>query len=453
MALGGHNQDGNAGNGGDQAETPQEEKQRLLRQEIMKIQRDTSLTPQDKAKKIQKLMMRSWQQNEDGEDDADADDGKHHDANGQRRRKKQTLEDITQVTYFDEAAGVLGCAHYKRSCKIKAACCKRWYCCRICHDDDQDHQINRYATKKMVCMYCSTIQPVGPNCTSAKCDGRRLTHYYCDVCKFHDDDNTKNIYHCPDCKICRIGKGIGIDRYHCQKCNICLSLEYRDHKCIENSLGSNCPICNVYMFTSRDPVSFMRCGHAIHSACYNSYIRTNFTCPICHKSILSDLSSWIRRMDTLTTISTMPPEYRVAKATICCNDCEQRSTVPYHFIGHKCQNESCGSYNTNVLSTEGMPLFSATGELLSSPAGDVSNSTASSDAAATGEDGAPAAAGPQIPVDQLLHMLEENEMEFFSDEDDDADDDEDDDLLEEDDEEDDEDGGALDTTPSEQHEQ
>jgi len=114
-------------------------------------------------------------------------------------------------------------------------------------------------------------------------DGRRLTHYYCDVCKFHDDDNTKNIYHCPDCKICRIGKGIGIDRYHCQKCNICtssslpaayvrvvrvcvtheltlahvditlvgLSLEYRDHKCIENSLGSNCPICNVYMFTSR----------------------------------------------------------------------------------------------------------------------------------------------------------------------------------------------------------
>jgi hypothetical protein len=127
--------------------------------------------------------------------------------------------------------------------------------------------------------------------------------------------------------------------------------------------------------------------------------------------------------------------------------------VPYHFIGHKCQNESCGSYNTNVLSTEGMPLFSATGELLSSPAGDVSNSAASSDAAATGEDGAPAAAGPQIPVDQLLHMLEENEMEFFSDEDDDADDDEDDDLLEEDDEDDNEDGGALDTTPSEQHEQ
>ena len=133
--------------------------------------------------------------------------------------------------------------------------------------------------------------------------------------------------------------------------------------------------------------------------------------------------------------------------------------MPYHFIGHKCQNESCGSYNTNVLSTEGMPLFSATGELLSSPAGDVSNSAESSDAAATGADGAPAAAvGPQIPVDQLLHMLEENEMEFFSDEDDDEanddDADEDDDLLDEDDDEDDDEGGgALDTTPSEQHEQ
>jgi hypothetical protein len=72
-------------------------------------------------------------------------------------------------------------------------------------------------------------------------------------------------------------------------------------------------------------------------------------------------------MDTLTSISTMPPEYALAKAIIFCNDCEQRATVPYHFIGHKCQNQECGSYNTNILSTESMPLFNAAGELISSP--------------------------------------------------------------------------------------
>jgi hypothetical protein len=109
--------------------------------------------------------------------------------------------------------------------------------------------------------------------------------------------------------------------------------------------------------------------------------------------------------------------------------------VPYHFIGHKCQNESCGSYNTNVLSTEGMPLFSATGELLSSPAGDVSGDDAAAAAATTAE--ATTGDRQQLPVDQVLHMLAENGMEFFSDEEDDDEDDdgedEDEDGVDEDD--------------------
>ena len=35
-------------------------------------------------------------------------------------------------------------------------------------------------------------------------------------CKLWDDDPHKSIYHCNDCGICRIGKGLGKDFFHCK---------------------------------------------------------------------------------------------------------------------------------------------------------------------------------------------------------------------------------------------
>ena len=40
----------------------------------------------------------------------------------------------------------------------------------------------------------------------------------------------------------------------------------------------------------------------------------------------------------------MPEEYRNAKVWVHCNDCEQKSKVPFHVMGGKCGN--CRSYNT-----------------------------------------------------------------------------------------------------------
>ncbi|KAI9753464.1 MAG: hypothetical protein M4579_005148 [Chaenotheca gracillima] len=107
----------------------------------------------------------------------------------------------------------LGCQHYLRNVKLQCAACNRWYTCRFCHDEVEDHSLNRRETKNMLCMLCGTPQPAAESC--AKCE-RRTAHYYCDICKLWDDDSEKSIYHCNDCGICRIGQGLGKDFYHCK---------------------------------------------------------------------------------------------------------------------------------------------------------------------------------------------------------------------------------------------
>lgn len=114
--------------------------------------------------------------------------------------------------------------------------------------------------------------------------------------KFYEDDATKRIYHCPHCGICRLGQvrgawqgrraggpsphcacamqGLDVDYFHCHKCNACMSIAMRDgHKCVEDSLKSDCPICHQHMFTSTTPVTFLPCGHCIHMTCYDQYAR------------------------------------------------------------------------------------------------------------------------------------------------------------------------------------
>ncbi|KAG5455553.1 MAG: hypothetical protein BJ554DRAFT_4997 [Olpidium bornovanus] len=85
--------------------------------------------------------------------------------------------------------------------------------------DDLFRANRRNQTKNMLCMYCSTTQPAAQYCKNERCR-MRLGRYYCNECKLWDDDPRKNIYHCPECKICRIGKGLGEDFFHCKKCNV-----------------------------------------------------------------------------------------------------------------------------------------------------------------------------------------------------------------------------------------
>lgn len=46
-------------------------------------------------------------------------------------------------SYQDEENGVYGCEHYKRNCKVRAACCGSLFPCRFCHDKVSDHSMDR----------------------------------------------------------------------------------------------------------------------------------------------------------------------------------------------------------------------------------------------------------------------------------------------------------------------
>ncbi len=123
-----------------------------------------------------------------------------------------TLEDI-QGENDDTGYRPFGCEHYRRNVKLQCSKCSRWYTCRFCHDQVEDHQLIRNATKNMLCMLCGTAQRAGEVCVAC---GVSAARYYCSICKLWNDDPDKNIYHCGDCGICRIGRGLGKDFFHCK---------------------------------------------------------------------------------------------------------------------------------------------------------------------------------------------------------------------------------------------
>lgn len=207
--------------------------------------------------------------------------------------------------------------------------------------------LSSHATKNMMCMLCKTLQPAAQVCRAC---GVEAARYYCDKCKLWDDHPDASSYHCDDCGICRKGQGLGKDFFHCKTCNVCMTISMQNnHKCIERSLESDCPICGEYMFTSRTPVTFLPCGHCIHKPCYTAYSQTAYQCPTCLKS-MTDMSAYFKLIDEEIRQQPMPEEYKSYVSTIFCNDCQSRSTnIPFHFFYHKCTH--CASYNTTVLST------------------------------------------------------------------------------------------------------
>ena len=125
---------------------------------------------------------------------------------------KDSEHDETSSQSEDDSKA-LGCDHYKRNIKLQCSACYRWYTCRFCHDEVEDHMLNRRETKNMLCMLCGRPQPASGEC--AQC-GHHAAWYYCDICKLWDDSPDKRIYHCSECGICRIGEGLGKDFFHCK---------------------------------------------------------------------------------------------------------------------------------------------------------------------------------------------------------------------------------------------
>eukprot|EP00871_Galdieria_phlegrea_P001319 jgi/Galph1/2188/GphlegSOOS_G849.1 len=324
-----------------------------LEQVIRMIAKDNTLTDRQRSQLMQNLMLQPYLQSKIS-------------SNWHKRAKlppcsedsTNSLSDVYEENYLGEmsptfremqdGSRLLGCSHYLRGAKIRTVCCQKFYTCRLCHDKHEDHKVgdNRYATKEMLCMYCGTIQPIAQWCSNPSCS-KRMARYFCPICKLFDDDPHRNIYHCHSCNVCRVGKGLGIDSFHCMKCNACMNMKYaKSHRCIEHSMETDCPICYQYLFTSTSPVKYLQCGHLMHVACYNSYSKTSYICPICQHS-MQDMSSYFEQLDRQLANDRSTRLYHGIQSHVQCNDCHRESDVRFHFIFHKCAH--CGSYNTRVL--------------------------------------------------------------------------------------------------------
>ncbi|KAL7090978.1 hypothetical protein ACP275_12G076700 [Erythranthe tilingii] len=308
--------------------------QNELESEIRKVSRDSTLDPRRKAYLIQNLMTSRWIASQQKISQSDeVDDGK--DLLGH------------SPSFRDADKQIFGCEHYKRNCKLRAACCGKLVACRFCHDEVSDHSMDRKATSEMMCMNCLQVQPVGPVCITPSCNGLSMAKYYCSSCRFFDDE--REVYHCPFCNLCRVGKGLGIDFFHCMTCNCCLGMKLVNHKCREKGLETNCPICCDFLFTSSTAVRALPCGHYMHSACFQAYACTHYICPICSKS-MGDMSVYFGMLDALMASEVLPEEYRDRCQDILCNDCDRKGIAPFHWLYHKCG--LCGSYNTRVIKVD-----------------------------------------------------------------------------------------------------
>eukprot|EP00960_Hanusia_phi_P011019 323741-Hanusia_phi.AAC.1 len=115
-----------------------------------------------------------------------------------------------------------GCRHYSRGCRLRAPCCNELFWCRHCHNEVKDvackdplksHQLDRSSVKLVCCSRCELEQTAKQYCEGC---GLCFGKYYCDICKFFDDDLSKGVFHCNDCGICRIGGSENF--FHCQNC-------------------------------------------------------------------------------------------------------------------------------------------------------------------------------------------------------------------------------------------
>ncbi|XP_038129566.1 RING finger and CHY zinc finger domain-containing protein 1 [Cyprinodon tularosa] len=235
-------------------------------------------------------------------------------------------------------ASPVGCKHYVRSCLLKAPCCGKLYVCRLCHDAEENHQMDRFKVREVLCSECETLQKAQKNCQQCHV---QFGEYYCDICHLFDKD--KKQYHCQPCGICRIGPR---EKYfHCEKCNLCLAQDLRgNHKCVENVSRQNCPVCMEDIHTSRIGAHVLPCGHLLHKTCFDDMIRTGaYRCPLCMHSAWNMEEHW-ELIDKEIAQTPMPTEYQGATVKVICNDCQTHCTVAFHVLGMKCAE--CGSYNT-----------------------------------------------------------------------------------------------------------
>ncbi|CAH3189606.1 unnamed protein product, partial [Porites evermanni] len=95
-----------------------------------------------------------------------------------------------------------------------APCCVKYYSCRLCHNDKEDHELDRKTVQEIKCLQCGSSQTFG--------------RYFCMICRLYDDQE-KGQFHCNGCGICRFGGEENF--FHCSRCDMCLGIQLKNsHK-------------------------------------------------------------------------------------------------------------------------------------------------------------------------------------------------------------------------------
>jgi uncharacterized CHY-type Zn-finger protein len=120
--------------------------------------------------------------------------------------EKENLQDTEQVFFFTCLPDVcfknlgdfffFGCIHYLRGCKIQCSNCEKFYPCRVCHDEEEDHPLERRDVEYVFCYVCKQIVPFGKECKNCNVE---FGDYCCDECRLIIATPYHNTYHCSKC--------------------------------------------------------------------------------------------------------------------------------------------------------------------------------------------------------------------------------------------------------------
>ena len=126
------------------------------------------------------------------------------------------------------------CKHYKRNCYLVAPCCNKNVKCRLCHDEENNHKMDRYAVKFVVCHKCGLKQKKQAKCEQCDiCFGE----YFCEICSLYETSK-RNIHHCDKCNMCLVG--LQEEFFHCNTCESCFLVKNKkNHKCIPKVFKTN----------------------------------------------------------------------------------------------------------------------------------------------------------------------------------------------------------------------
>ena len=172
----------------------------------------------------------------------------------------------------------------------------------------------------------------------------------CDNCDLRQFNNLKKSNGCCllchnilpiMCSKCNVEQIYNIK--HCEKCDCCVTLSEK-HKCAENRLDGNCPICLEKYINSDEDIIISECGHDMHKNCYSELTKNTPKCPVCYK-LMFCFKEYDNLVDELID-ENLQNDAQLEFKKIICNECAKCSDTIYHEFGYKCF--LCGSYNTKL---------------------------------------------------------------------------------------------------------